>query len=56
MNLMYSLDILKTLEDWSAKLEEWITNNYGNPLLWVGILAVGVVFLRVVLMGMNKNE
>ena len=45
---MVTLDIMKKLEEWSGKLEEWITKNYANPLLWVGILIFGVILLKSV--------
>lgn len=56
MNYMVALDIMKKLEEWSGKLEEWITKNYANPLLWVGILIFGVLLLKVILNSVNKGQ
>ena len=56
MNYMVTLDIMKKLEEWSKKLEDWITANYANPLLWVGILIFGIIFLKIVLNSVNKGE
>ena len=56
MNYMVTLDIMKKLEEWSGKLEEWITKNYTNPLLWVGILIFGVMLLKIILNTVHKGE
>jgi len=56
MNYMVTLGIMKKLEEWSGKLEEWITKNYTNPLLWVGILIFGVLLLKIILNSVNKGD
>lgn len=56
MNMIFLLDIMKTLEVWSEKLKAWIMDNYGNPLLWVGILLFGIVLLRGVFGTINKDN
>lgn len=56
MNFVYVLDIIKTLEVWSEKLKGWIMDNYGNPLLWVGILGFGILLLKVVFGTIDKDN
>ena len=56
MNIVYALDILKKLDEWSSKFEEWITDNYSNPILWVGILAFGILLFKVLYDGLNKKD
>lgn len=56
MNMVYVLDIMKKLEYWSEKFKEWIMNNYGNPLLWVGILGAGILVLRLAFGTVNKDN
>lgn len=56
MNYIVTLGIMKKLEEWSSKLEQWITDNYSNPLLWVGILILGVLLLKIILSSVNKGE
>ena len=53
---MYVLDIMKTLEVWSEKLKNWIMDNYGNPLLWIGILLIGIVMLKFVFGTIDKDN
>ena len=55
MNSVYLLDILKTLEEWSDKLEAWLDKHYGNPILWVGIVVVGLVLFKTVFSSLNKD-
>lgn len=56
---MYSmvniLSIMSKLEEWSAQLKEWIMANYTNPVLWVGIVAVGFLFFKVMFSTLNKD-
>ena len=54
-NYIYSLGVLETLQEWSDKLEAWIVKNYGNPLLWVGILVVAFLFFKVMFGTLNKD-
>ncbi len=54
-NLVNVLDIIKTLEEWSDKLKAWIFDNYNNPVLWVGIVVVGVLFFKVMFSTLNKD-
>ncbi len=54
-NLVYTMSIMKTLEEWSEKLKSWIMENYSNPLLWVGILVVGIVFFKTMFGTLNKD-
>lgn len=56
MSFVYVLDIMKTLEVWSEKLKGWIMDNYGNPLLWVGILGFGIILLKVVFGTIDKDN
>ena len=55
MNSIYVLDFFKTLEEWSEKLEAWLDKNYGNPILWVAILAIGTLFFKMMFSTLNKD-
>ena len=55
MDIVYVLDFFKTLQEWSDKLEEWLQKNYGNPILWVGIVIVGIVFFKIMFGALNKD-
>jgi hypothetical protein len=55
MNSIYVLDFFKTLEEWSEKLEAWLDKNYGNPVLWVAILAIGILFFKMMFSTLNKD-
>lgn len=54
-NLIYTMSIMETLEKWSEKLKAWIMDNYGNPVLWVGILVVGIIFFKAMFSALNKD-
>lgn len=56
MNLVNTLSIIKKLEEWSEKFKKFITDNYSNPVLWVGILVFGILLFKVLYSGLNKNE
>ena len=55
MDIIYVLDLFKTLKEWSDKLEEWLLKNYGNPLLWVGIVLAGILFFKIMFGALNKD-
>ncbi len=50
------LDIMKTLEEWSDKFKDFIMKNYSNPILWVAILAFGILLFKTLYSGLNKNQ
>lgn len=54
-NSIYFLSIMDKLQEWSDKLKSWIMDNYGNPILWVGILAVAFIFFKVMFSTLNKD-
>ncbi len=56
MNMVYLLDIMKTLEVWSEKLKKFIMDNYGNPLLWIGVLGGGILILSLAFGTINKDN
>lgn len=56
MKLFYTLTIMEKLDEWSKKFENWITDNYNNPILWVGILAFGILLFKVLYDGLNKKQ
>lgn len=56
MNYMYAVTIMETLEKWSENLKSWIMENYGNPILWVGIVVVGLVLFKLLFGTLNRNE
>jgi hypothetical protein len=47
---------MEKLDEWSKKFENWITDNYNNPILWVGILAFGILLFKVLYDGLNKKQ
>lgn len=54
-NIVTVLGIMEKLDEWSKRFEEWITDNYNNPILWVGILAFGVLLFKGIYGSLNKN-
>ena len=56
MNYISVLSIMDKLKEWSDKLKQFVNDNYSNPLLWVGILAFGIILFKVLYSGLNKNE
>ena len=47
--------IIDTINKWSEEFKSWIFDNYNNPLLWVGILFVGIGFCMTVFHSLNKD-
>ncbi len=54
-NYINCLDFFEKLQEWSDKFKEWIMSNYGNPLLWVGILIVAFLFFKIMFGTLNKD-
>lgn len=54
--MVYYLGIMDTLEKWSEKFKDFIMDNYGNPILWVAILAFGILLFKTLYSGLNKNQ
>ena len=55
-NVIYVLGIIEKLDKWSKQFQGWIEKNYSNPLLWVGILAFGILLFKVLYDGLNKKD
>ena len=53
--MISALSILSKLEEWSEQLRSWIYDNYNNPILWVGILAIAFIFFKVMFSSLNKD-
>ncbi len=55
LKLMNTLTIMSKLSEWSDRLHAWIIDNYTNPVLWIGIVVVGVLFFKIVFGALNKD-
>lgn len=55
MKTMQVLGIWTWLEEQSVKFRDWITQNYTNPLLWVGIVVIGFLVFKSVYSTLNKD-
>lgn len=55
-NYIEVLGIMDILKEWSDKFKDFITKNYSNPILWVSILAFGILLFKVLYSGLNKNN
>lgn len=52
---MQVLTFWDKLKDLSEELRGWIFEHYNNPLLWIGIIAVGFLIFRAVYSTLNKD-
>lgn len=55
MRTMQVLGIWTWLEEQSVKFRDWITQNYNNPILWVGIVVIGFLVFKSVFSTLNKD-
>ncbi len=53
--MIYTLSLFSKLQEWSDKFKNWIMDNYGNPILWVGILVVAFLFFKIMFSALNKD-
>ncbi len=52
---MQMLTIWEKLNEWSDSFQAWIFEHYNNPLLWLGIVAVGFIIFKAVFSTLNKD-
>lgn len=55
IDYVVGMSIFSKLEEWSEKIKSFIFDNYSNPLLWVGILAVGLFLFATMFASLNKD-
>lgn len=52
---LFGMDLFKVLEEWSEKLRAIVVDNYNNPILWVSILAFGILLFKILYSTLNKD-
>lgn len=52
---MLGMDFIGTIQKWSDKLRAIIVDNYSNPILWVSILAFGILLFKVLYSTLNRD-
>ena len=50
------LSIIDKLNEWAEPFKEWITANYGNPLLWAGLFLAGLAVFFLTYGALNKHQ
>lgn len=53
---MQILNLWDTLEEWSNNFRAWLFEHYNNPLLWIGIVVIGVVVFKSVYATLNRDK
>ena len=49
------LGIMETLEGWVEAFRDFIIDNHSNPVLWVGIIVIGIALFGFVYNSLSKN-
>ena len=49
------LSIMETLEKWTETFKDFIMNNHSNPILWIGIIIIGLAIFGFVYDSLSKN-
>ena len=49
------LNIIETLEKWSDTFKQFIMDNQSNPVLWIGIIVLGLAVFSFTYSSLNKN-
>ena len=49
------LGIIETLEEWIQPFKDFIIKNHGNPILWGGLILLGLAVFTIVYNALNKN-
>ena len=50
------LTIWETLEKWSSDFKQFILDNNSNPLLWIGLLGVGLLVCYLVFEALSSKD
>ena len=50
------LGIIDTLEKWVQPFKDFIMKNHGNPLLWTGLVLLGLIVFGFTYNALNKNK
>ena len=48
------LNIIDSINEIANNFKEWIINNGGNPILWVGLFFLGIFVFSVTYRALNK--
>ena len=49
------LGIMETLEGWVETFRNFIIDHHSNPVLWVGIIGIGIALFGFVYNSLSKN-
>lgn len=46
---------MEMLEEWGDMLKDFVTRNHSNPVLWIGIIVIGLTLFGFVYNSLSKN-
>jgi len=48
------LSIMDTINEGANSFKDWIIDNSGNPLLWIGLFFLGIFIFLITYRALNK--
>lgn len=50
------ITIIDKLNEWVEPFKNWIYDNYGNPLMWLGLFLAGLAVFFLTYSALSKNN
>lgn len=52
---MNILNFVDTIDEWISPFKKFISDNYGNPLMWFGFILIGIAVFSIVFGALHRN-
>lgn len=49
------LNIVDTINEWIEPFQNWINKNHDNPIMWFGLILLGVAIFSITFSSLHRN-